>query len=74
MSIANEIQRLQTAKANIKTAIENKGVTVGDDLLISEYYRKIDEISGGGSGVDYLQYAKTVNFNSLNDFGKAESR
>jgi hypothetical protein len=48
MSIATEIQRLQGAKASIKSAIEQKGVTVGDDLLISDYHKKIDEILGGG--------------------------
>jgi hypothetical protein len=43
MSIANEIQRLQSAKADIKAAIENKGVTVGD-IGIQEYASKIDEM------------------------------
>ena len=33
MSIATEIQRLQTAKADIRTAIEEKGVEVGDGLI-----------------------------------------
>ena len=47
MSIATEIQRLQTAKNDIKTAIENKGVTVGDGL-IDTYAEKINEISSGG--------------------------
>ena len=53
MSIANEIQRLQTAKTDIKTAIESKGVTVGDGT-IDTYAEKINEISVGGSG-DYEQ-------------------
>lgn len=44
MSIASEISRLQTAKADIKTAIENKGVNVGDGL-IDTYADKISEIS-----------------------------
>ena len=47
MSIANEIQRLQSAKADIKAAIEQKGVTVGDGT-IDTYAEKIGEISGGG--------------------------
>lgn len=47
MSIASEISRLQTAKADIKTAIENKGVTVADNLTISSYASKIDEIQTG---------------------------
>ena len=44
MSVASEIARLQNAKASIKTAIENKGVTVGDGT-IDTYASKIDEIS-----------------------------
>ena len=51
MSIATEIQRLQTSKENIKAAIENKGVTVGDGT-IDTYAEKIDEIEVGG---DYDQ-------------------
>ena len=47
MSIATEIQRLQTAKADIKTAIENKGVEVGNGT-IDTYAEKISEISAGG--------------------------
>ena len=42
MSIDLEIQRLQTAKADIKTAIEEKGVQVGDGL-IDTYAEKISE-------------------------------
>ena len=49
MSVATEIQRLQTAKANIKTAIENQGVTVGDGTL-DTYADLISQISGGGGG------------------------
>lgn len=51
MSIADEITRLQNAKASIKTAIENKGVIVGDKT-IDTYASKIDEITTGGGGVD----------------------
>lgn len=52
MSIATEIQRLQTAKADIKTAIENKGVTVGDGT-IDTYAEKIGEIEVGGGDSYY---------------------
>lgn len=48
MSIATEIQRLKTAKANIKSAIEEKGVTVGDGT-IDTYANLISLISGGGN-------------------------
>lgn len=84
MSIANEIQRIQSAKANIKIAIEQKGVTVGDGT-IDTYAAKIGEISGGGSG-DYEQgfedgknsvvpierYLRTAQFISLNIFAKSD--
>lgn len=48
MSVASEIQRLQTAKADIKTAIENKGVTVPSSAKLDTYDDYIDSISGGG--------------------------
>lgn len=37
MSIATEITRLQGAKADLKTAIENKGVTVSSSALLDAY-------------------------------------
>lgn len=69
MSIASEIERLQGAKADIKSAIESKGVTVGDGT-IDTYAAKIDEISGGG-GVELDRYLKNATFTSLNIFGKS---
>ena len=60
MSVAQEIQRLQSAKANIKTAIENKGVTVGDGT-IDTYAEKIGQISGGGGGANPFEYATFKN-------------
>ena len=50
MSIATELTRIQTAKADIKSAIEAKGVTVPSNALIDEYDTYIAQISGGGSG------------------------
>ena len=49
MSIASEITRIQGAKADLKTAIEAKGVTVGNGL-IDTYADKVAQISGGGGG------------------------
>lgn len=72
MSIANEIQRLQASKADIKAAIEAKGVTVGDGT-IDTYADKISEISGGESGggfqtgVDAIATkAKAITFTDMN--------
>lgn len=47
MSIASEISRLQQAKADIKTAIEAKGVIVASDATLDEYATLIESISGG---------------------------
>lgn len=44
MTIASEITRLQWAKADIKTSIENKGVTVPSSASIDEYSWYIDQI------------------------------
>lgn len=49
MSIASEITRLQTAKTDIKTAIEAKGVTVPSSAKLDTYDDYIAQISGGGS-------------------------
>lgn len=47
MSIATEIQRLQEAKADIKAAIEEKGVEVGNEL-IDGYADKVDAVYDKG--------------------------
>ena len=48
MAISTEIQRLQGAKASLKTSIENKGVTVPAATKIDGYAALVDQISGGG--------------------------
>lgn len=48
MSITTEITRLQGAKANLKTAIESKGVTVPSSATLDDYAALVDSISGGG--------------------------
>ena len=62
MSIANEITRLQTAKSDIKTSIENKGVTIPSNEKIDNYSDYIDEIETGGQGTDDSD--ATLNSNS----------
>lgn len=47
-TIAENLQTIIDIKADIKTAIENKGVTVGD-AGFGEYASKIDSIDGSGS-------------------------
>lgn len=50
MSIADEISRLLQAKADIKIAIEGKGVTVSGTATLDEYPDYIDDIPQGGGG------------------------
>lgn len=50
MSIASEISRLQTAKADLKTAIEGKGVTVPNSTKLDGYADLVDSIETGGGG------------------------
>jgi hypothetical protein len=50
VSIASEITRLQTAKADLKTAIEGKGVTVAASATLDDYADLVDAIETGGGG------------------------
>lgn len=72
MSISDQITRLQNAKASIKTSIENKGVSVGDDVKLDGYPALIDSIEVGGSGETYInpdfyevRTQNGTNFNNL---------
>lgn len=48
MSIVNELQRIQQAKADLKAAIEAKGVTIEDTAKIDTYVPKVDEVYSAG--------------------------
>ena len=61
MSIASEIARLQTAKANLKTSIENKGVTVSASATLDDYPAYVDAINGEEPPVDYWIYDSETN-------------
>lgn len=51
MSISTDLTRLQSAKAAMKTAMQNKGVTVPDGAKLDAFAALIDSIpAGGGSG------------------------
>ena len=55
MSIATEITRLNNAKASIKSAIENKGVTVPSSTKLDGYASLVSSIpSGGGTEGDIM--------------------
>lgn len=53
MAISDEITRLQTAKADLKTAIEGKGVTVPSSTKLDGYADLVDSIETGGGGTMY---------------------
>ena len=63
MSIASELQDKINAKAAIKTAIEAKGVTVGD-IKLNQYAAKIDAIQQGGTG-DWIRPADWLPIDDL---------
>ena len=77
MSIATEITRLQTAKSDLKTSIENKGVTVPSATTLDGYAALVDQISSGGGGgggsatdpVRFIDYDGTILYSySAEDF------
>lgn len=69
MSIASEITRLQSAKADIKTSIEGKGVSVPSTAKLDEYAGYIDEIEtgGGGGGQEDAIVERTISGTYVND-------
>lgn len=70
MSIATEISRIQQAKADIKSSIEAKGVTVPSSALIDDYSDYVDAIqTGGGGGGTKIAVSKDVsNYTDGNTF------
>lgn len=61
MSIASEISRLQGAKADIKTAIEGKGVTVPLATKLDGYADLVDAIPQGSTPTGTKQISVTQN-------------
>ena len=66
MSISTELTRIQQAKADIKTAIEAKGVTVPSSATIDTYDDYVSQISGGGGGIPMPSNLSAA---TLNDYG-----
>lgn len=64
MSIASEITRLQTAKADLKTAIEGKGVAVSASATLDAYADLVDAIeTGGGSSTGDVYFSDYLSGN-----------
>lgn len=66
-TIQTEIDRLEKAKSNIKTAIINKGGTISDTATIDTYAQAIDGISTGG-GVPVVEI-QLPDIYSMTNFG-----
>jgi surface protein len=76
MTIADQITRLNNAKAAIKQSIENKGVEVSDTALLDEYPALIDSIeAGGGDSTDssyyYVYLSRTQNETNYSELFKS---
>lgn len=67
MAIADEIKRIQDAKASIKSSIENKGVSVPSDAKLETYASYISSIEGGGGGSQSFKYVDNTEFD---DYGR----
>jgi hypothetical protein len=66
MSISTEIERLQNAKAEIKSAIEEKGVEVGDGR-IDTYAEKISQITSGDGGYNTKSVKITTSVSNVEE-------
>ena len=69
MSIATEILRLSTAKANIKSAIIAKGVSVPNEAKLDTYNTYVSQISGGGGGggQQWSPHSDWIDISTIND-------
>ncbi len=65
-TISENLSRIQSAKADIKTAIEAKGVTVPSSATIDTYATYVSQISSGGGGIPMPSNLSAA---TLNDFG-----
>lgn len=69
-TIAENLERIQSAKTDIKTAIEAKGVTVPSSATIDTYATYVSQISGGGGGIptNYTVYETDVAWGTPTNF------
>lgn len=64
MSIQSEIERMVSAKENLRTSIINKGVDIPQDIKIDEYSSYVDKInvsSGNSGGIVTFKYSSGYN-------------
>lgn len=66
-TINDELTRIESSKADIATAIGNKGVTVPANAKIDDYATLIDTIQTGGGSSIYYDFIKGLFENTLTD-------
>lgn len=73
MSISNEVSRLETAKANLRTAINSKGVSVSETATLDTYATAVNSIATASS-VDLSGYMPKSggNFTGLVKFNETD--
>ncbi len=73
MSIATEIQRIQSAKTDLKNAIESKGVVVENSATIDTFASKVAEIETGGGTDGYYDFLWDVwqDYGNRNNYSQA---
>lgn len=65
MSVQTEIERLKTAKADLKAAIEEKGITVPEAATLDGYGALVSQISGGGGSIRAFSYDKPIGTSTM---------
>ena len=71
MNIANQLTQVNTTKQEIKTAIENKGVSM-TGIPFTSYPSKINEITGGGDVPD--TYTRPSNWRTMPTVSASEQK
>jgi surface protein len=65
MATSDKLQKLLETKEQIRQAIIDKGVEVGEDTVFADYSNKIAEISGGSDDFLALRTSNHTNYSSL---------
>lgn len=65
MATADKLQKLLETKEQIRQAIIDKGVEVGEDIVFADYSNKIAEISGGSNDFLALRTSNHTNYRYL---------
>lgn len=80
MSIITEVQRIQTAKADLKTAMKSKGVTINETAKMDTYASKVDDVYDAGyeqgksesDSISPTSYASEIKF-SNDDWAESDN-